>query len=141
MVGNLLGTTNPTPQANTNNNAAQDFAKLVNELNKYSQASSNIANQSALQTAASAYFGAATESQGILSQNNINDYANRANVALDLENLALNINYGLLAKQNEMVTMDLQMFEKYFGNVMTIFQTTTDNTITRMKQVVQNFKY
>jgi|JI7StandDraft_1071085.scaffolds.fasta_scaffold127799_2 hypothetical protein len=123
------------------NNMFQNYVNNTGQISQYNQFLSQLGMQNAIQTAQAAYLGALTEYEGTIQQNAINDYSTRATVALDLQNLALTTNYGILSKQTEMTNLDLQMLEKHFGNVLTIFQTTTDNTMGRLKQVAQSFKY
>lgn len=106
-----------------------------------SQQVGQVGFQTAEQSAYYSYLDAVNNYYGQVQQNQLNEYSNRANVALDLEQLALRNNYGIMQKQMEMYVLDAQVREKLMGTFYEIEKVKLDNTFQRAKQLVQSAKY
>ncbi|MEM6603782.1 MAG: hypothetical protein AAF621_07005 [Pseudomonadota bacterium] len=119
----------------------QDYTGALNNILSLTNGTSNLGINSALNTATYSYLTALNDSYGIQQQDAINEYANRANVYLDLEQLALRTNYGIMQKQLEMSVLDEQVREKLFGTFFEIEKVKMDNTFQRAKSIVQAAKY
>jgi len=118
-----------------------EYGNSLGYIADVSQQVGQIGYQTAEQSAYYSYLDAVNNYYGQVQQNQLNEYSNRANVALDLEQLALRNNYGIMQKQMEMYVLDAQVREKLMGTFYEIEKVKLDNTFQRAKQIVQSAKY
>lgn len=122
-------------------NYVSNYTQFMNSVMQDTNLTGLLGMQSAQDTARYSYLTALTEAQGQRKQLAINEYATRANTHLDLQNLALSTNYGLMNKQLEMYTIDAQVREKLMGTFFELEKGKLDNTFQRSKSIVQSVKY
>ena len=132
---------NNLPNTAAGMQSAEEYAQALGFITDMAQQVGQIGYQTGQSSAFYSYLDAVNNYYGQTQQNKLNEYANRANVALDLEQLALRNNYGIMQKQMEMYVLDAQVREKLMGTFYEIEKVKLDNTFQRAKQLVQSAKY
>lgn len=119
----------------------QTYAQAVQQAVALSQQISGIALQTANQTMIGSYLNTLANAYGEQEKNRLTQYNERASVLLDIQNLSLKTNYGLMNKQVELSLLEGQVREKLVNLFIDLERTKLDNTFQRAKSVVQAAKY
>ena len=86
---------NNLPNTAAGMQSAEEYAQALGFITDMAQQVGQIGYQTGQSSAFYSYLDAVNNYYGQTQQNKLNEYANRANVALDLEQLALRNNYGI----------------------------------------------
>ena len=117
------------------------FGQAMQAVLQYTQQTGNLGMQTALYTAAMAYQTALIEAQGTTAQIQMDQMAAAANVIADLENLGMRNVMGLASKAQEMGQFIAQYREKMLNMFISIQESRSENTWSRIKKISQGFKF
>ena len=117
------------------------FGQAMAAVLQYTQATGNLGMQTSLYTAAMAYQTALIEAQGTTAQIQMDQMAAAANVIADLENLGMRNVMGLASKAQEMGQFIAQYREKMLNMFISIQESRSENTWSRIKKISQGFKF
>ena len=117
------------------------YSQAIQQAVTLAQQISAIGLQTSQQTAVSSYLNSLANAYGEQEKARLTQYNERANILLDLQNLSLKTNYGLMNKQVELSLLEGQVREKLVNLFIDLERTKLDNTFQRAKSVVQAAKY